>query len=239
MELLWIAILTLFASSIGTLTGFGTSTIMVPILLLFLPLPQALFLVGIIHWFGNVWKIVLFRKGIRWKLLLAFGIPGIVASYLGASLIFVGNQAVMSRILGSFLVVYVIFLFLKSSFKLPQSTITACIGGSASGFMAGIFGIGGSVRGMFLTAFNLPKEVYITTAGAIALCIDSSRLISYFTGGATLEKTNALGLLLFVPISFIGAYIAKKIVNKIPQQYFRYVIATFLFLVGLKLIIKP
>jgi hypothetical protein len=45
MEILYITLITILAGGVGTLTGFGTSTIMVPILLFFLPLPQTLFLV--------------------------------------------------------------------------------------------------------------------------------------------------------------------------------------------------
>jgi uncharacterized protein len=47
MDIALIAALTLVASAVGTLTGFGTSTIMVPVLASFLPVPQVLLLVGI------------------------------------------------------------------------------------------------------------------------------------------------------------------------------------------------
>jgi uncharacterized membrane protein YfcA len=40
MDILLITLLTLLASAVGTVTGFGTSTIMVPVLLSCLPLPQ-------------------------------------------------------------------------------------------------------------------------------------------------------------------------------------------------------
>ncbi|MDD2341139.1 MAG: sulfite exporter TauE/SafE family protein, partial [Methanosarcina sp.] len=63
-EITYIALLTLLASLIGTLAGFGISTIMVPVLLIVLPLPQTLLLVGIIHWFNDIWKLLLFWEGI-------------------------------------------------------------------------------------------------------------------------------------------------------------------------------
>ena len=85
MEIIFIAILALIASIVGTITGFGTSTIMVPVLLFFFPVSQVLLLVGIIHWFGNIWKITLFRGGIRWNLLLLFGLSGIVRSINSAA----------------------------------------------------------------------------------------------------------------------------------------------------------
>ncbi len=88
-------------------------------------------------------------------------------------------------------------------------------------------------------AFDLPKEVYIVTAGAIALIIDTTRLTTYFREGARFEQLPPWGLIVFIPASFLGAKIAKSVVNKIPQQYFRKVVAVFLLLVGIKLILLP
>jgi uncharacterized membrane protein YfcA len=239
MEIPFILIVVIIASGIGTMTGFGTSTIMVPIMMLFYPVPQTLFFVGIIHFFGNVWKLLLFRKGVRWRLILSFGIPGIAATYLGASLVFDIPAVVLSRLLGAFLIIYVVYLFAKSSFKVKPNLVFGACGGALSGFLAGVFGIGGAVRGLFLTAFDLPKAVYIATAGSIALFIDATRLTTYFTKGAKLPMLLLYGLPLFIPASFLGASIAKRIVDRIPQEHFRKIVAVFLLLMGIKLLLLP
>lgn len=239
MEIVLITFVVVIASAVGTLTGFGTSTLMVPVMLFFYPFEQTLLFVGIIHWFGNLWKLILFRKDFRWKLILSFGIPGIAATYLGAELVFDISTALLSMILGSFLIIYVVYLFAKSSFKIKQSLLTGAFGGALSGFFAGLFGIGGAIRGLFLTSFDLPKAVYITTAGAIALTIDTTRLATYIKNDARLPHLLLWGLLIFIPASFIGARIAKSVVDKIPQEHFRKVVAVFLLLIGIKLILFP
>ena len=109
-QTLTLGLITLVASMVGTATGFGTSTIMVPILSLWLPLPITLLFVGIVHLCGDVWKVVLFKSGLDWKLVLGFGIPGIAASYLGASLSFSLAEWPLKRILGLFIFVYAVFL---------------------------------------------------------------------------------------------------------------------------------
>jgi len=237
MQILYIALLTIVASGVGTLTGFGTSTIMVPVLLLFLPLPQTLLLVGVVHWFGDIWKMVFFRQGFRWKLILGFGIAGVIASYLGANIVFSVSETLLSQILGGFLLAYVIFLFFKPNFKVPRRPTTAITGGTFSGFFAGIFGVGGAIRGAFLSAYDLKKAVYISTAGAIAFVIDITRITTYIINDVTLSSTLLWGFLAFVPASFIGAALAKKIVDHIPQDKFRMVIAVFLLLIAIKYLI--
>ncbi|MEX2054463.1 MAG: sulfite exporter TauE/SafE family protein [Candidatus Colwellbacteria bacterium] len=239
MEIIYVTILTIIAGGIGTLTGFGTSTIMVPVLLLFFPLAPTLLLVGIIHWFGDIWKIVLFRQGVRWRLIMLFGVPGVLLTFLGARLVFSVSEILLSQVLGGFLIAYVAFLFSKPSFKFKQNALTATTGGALSGFFAGVFGVGGAIRGAFLSAFDLPKAVYIATAGAIGLAIDTVRIGTYITGGTILPQNLLWGLLLFIPASFVGAHFAKKIVDRIPQKQFRMIIALFLLVVGIKLLLFP
>ena len=95
MDIALIALLTFVGSFIGTLTGFGTSTVMVPVLVLFYPLTQALLLVAIIHWFGDIWKMLLFRSGVRWRLVLLFGVPAIIATVVGGLLVFQARQELL------------------------------------------------------------------------------------------------------------------------------------------------
>ncbi|AQT66869.1 Sulfite exporter TauE/SafE [Anaerohalosphaera lusitana] len=239
MQVLPILIAVLVASGVGTLTGFGTSTLLVPVMVLFYPVPETLLFVGIIHWFGNVWKLVLFREGFRWGLVLSFGVPGLVATAIGAKLVFDIPSVILSRVLGGMIAAYVLYLFVQSSFRVRPTVVTGAVGGALSGFFAGIFGIGGAVRSLFLTAFDLPKAVYIATAGAIALVIDTTRLSVYASEGVRLPSSLLWGLIVFIPGSFAGAKIAQRLVDRIPQKNFRKVVAVFLLLIAVKLIVWP
>jgi uncharacterized membrane protein YfcA len=221
------------------MVGFGISTIMIPVLLLFLPLPQTLLLVGIIHWFNDIWKMLLFRGGIRWRLFLAFGLPGILTSFIGSSLSLKVPPEILSRILGVFLIAYVLFIIFNRTFKLNQRLSVAVSGGALTGFFAGIFGIGGEINAVALSAFNLEKAVYVATAGAISFMIDSTRIMTYIRGGIGSEPAILSGFLIFIPASLIGAMIGKKGVEKIPQEKFRNFVAIFIFLLGLKLVLFP
>ena len=239
MDIALIALLTLIASAVGTITGFGTSTIMVPVLVAFLPLPQVLLLVGIVHWFGDIWKMALFRGGVRWRLVVLFGVTGIIATVFGGLVVLQAPETLLRRVLGAFLLAYVVFIIFKPEFKVPQSDATALSGGALYGFSAGIFGVGGAVRGAFLAAYDLPKSVYIFTSGAIGLVVDSGRLLTYWSQGVHVDPRLLWGLLVFVPVSFAGAKVAERVVDRIPQSHFRTVIAVLLGLVALQLLLAP
>ena len=238
-EILLITLLTIVASGIGTLSGFGSSTVMVPVLLLYFGFQETLLLAGALHMFNDIWKLSLFKGGIKLKFILLFGIPGVIFSYLGASLIFNVPEMLMSRLVGGFLIIYVVYLFAHRQFKIKDHPFAAVVGGTLSGFSAGVFGLGGAIRSAFLSAYNLPKSVYLATAGAIALMVDSVRVTTYIFEGAELSRLLVIGLIIFIPASFYGAMIAKLIVDKIPQKQFRLVLAVFLLLAATKLVFFP
>lgn len=238
MSYMLLILFTLIASLIGTITGFGLSTIMIPGMLLFYPLPMTLLFVGIIHLFGDIWKVILFRKGINWKIVIWFGIPGILLSYIGASLSLQVPETFLKRSLGIFLLLYVLYLYKNPEWQLSNTKFTSLLGGSLSGFFAGVFGVGGAIRSVFLSIYNLPKEMFIFTSGMIALFIDITRVSKYMlVGNHLLNKEYTLLLIILIPVSLIGAWIAKKIVHRIPQHLFRPVLSIMLGIIALKFII--
>jgi len=240
MEILFLTILTFLSGILGTITGFGISTIMVPVVLLFLPFPETLLLVGVIHWFGDIWKMYFFKHGFDVKLLLSFAIPGIFLAYVGATMALSLPEVFLSRFVGVILLSYVLYLFFKPEFKLKDNFLTASLGGAGSGFLGGISGVGGgALRAVVLTAFNLEKSNYIFISGLTGFAIDASRITTYFLGGTRINENLTLGFLLFIPASFFGAWVAKKVVNKIPQARFRTIISIFLLIIGLKFLIFP
>lgn len=237
---IFITLLALLANIVGTVSGFGVSTIMTPILLFFLPFPETILLVCIIHWFHDVWKMGFFWHGIDWKLFLYFGVPTIIATFLGALLVSSEQSALLSALLGLFLIGSVAVMYLLPYMAIPYNWVSSTVGGLLSGFFAGIFGIRGAVRSVFLAAFDLHKATFIGTTGAISLLLDSTRFVTYFfINGLRVESLPWWVFSFFVAASFVGAYIGYLIVDKIPQDKFRFVVAAFLLLVGIKLLVTP
>jgi uncharacterized membrane protein YfcA len=63
-------ILAFFAEVLGTISGFGSSILFVPIASLFFDFHLILGITAVFHVFSNISKIALFRKGIDKKLHL-------------------------------------------------------------------------------------------------------------------------------------------------------------------------
>ena len=72
---------------IGTVAGFGTSTIFLPVALIFVDFKTALVLVAITHLSANMGATTFFRHGLDKRLILLFGVPSIFITIIGAYMV--------------------------------------------------------------------------------------------------------------------------------------------------------
>ena len=234
MEVLFL-IAAFFSEIVGTVAGFGSSTVFLPLALLFFDFKTALVLVALLHIFGNIGRISFFKHGLDKHMLLIFGVPSIILTLIGALLVSYLPQDMLKGLLGIFLVVYAGVSFWKEDLKVKPSVRNSILGGGLSGFLAGLIGTGGALRGAFLTAFGLPKEKYIATAAAIALAVDITRIPVYFAAGF-LSSQYYWYIPLLLVIALAGSFAGKQIVKRVPQKNFKKIVLIAIAVVGLKFI---
>src|SRR3989344_1709341 len=126
-------VLAFISEVIGTVIGFGSSTVFLPVALLFVDFKSALVLVAFLHIFGNLGRITFFRHGIDKRLIYIFGIPSILLTILGAFMINYIPQDNLKPILGAFLLVFGMASLIRPGFKFTANKSNAIIGGGLSG----------------------------------------------------------------------------------------------------------
>lgn len=224
-------LLSLLAEIIGTVGGFGSSVFFVPIANFYFDFESVLGLTAIYHLSSNLSKIFLFKKGLDKKLLLNIGIPSILFVIIGGLLTKLFNSSYLELSLGIFLVILALLFLIKKELVIKPIKQNAIIGGSLSGFSAGLLGTGGAIRGLTMAAFNLEKNVFIATSAFIDFLIDFSRTFVYYYNGFIHEHD-----LVYVPflllIGVIGTAIGKKILNYIPQDKFKQISLSLILIIG-------
>lgn len=220
------------ASFIGTLAGFGTSTVMFPVLLFYMSHQEALVFTSIIHLCTDISKMIFFKKGFNIHIILFFGIPAIIASMIGAFFVFDISLILFKHILALFLLSYAALIFLKPTFSIKPSNSLLIGGGMLTGFSAGFFGMRGVIRSLMLSMYNLPKTVYLATVGIIAFLVDISRISMYIYKGFNIPVHYALIIFFYVPLSFVASYSARLLVHTISEILFRKIIVFFLAVMG-------
>jgi uncharacterized membrane protein YfcA len=226
----------LIAEIVGTMAGFGSSTIFLPLALLFVDFKTAIILVAIFHLFGNLSRIIFFKQGFDKKIILQFGVPSILFSLLGALMIGVLPQPVLKLVLGVFLITTSVSFLIKPELTIPANISTFIAGGSVTGFITALVGTGGALRATLLQGFNIEKIKYIATAATIALATDATRIPVYISQGFLTEQ-----YFIYIPILFgiaiLGSFIGRRVVKRINQGLFRKIVLVAIILVSIKFII--
>lgn len=238
MELADILFITIgfFSEIVGTMAGFGSSTIHLPLASYLLDFKTALVLVAIFHFFGNISRIAFFRHALDKKILLLFGIPSFILSLIGASLVDNLSQTLLKFILGIFLIVISATFLLRPKLVFPVNAKSLVLGGGISGFIVGLIGTGGALRASFLTGLKMEKEKYIATAAVIALGTDATRIPSYVSAGFLSEQYYYLIPILFAT-AVAGSYVGRKIVTRIDQDKFKKMVLIAIILASIKFIV--
>lgn len=244
MEFYLFLIFAFFAEIVGTFTGFGTTTILVPLASFFMSLPEAIVLAGLFHLFGTIFRSAFFIKGINLKITLIFGVPALIFSYLGASFLPIIDVKLLSKLLGIALILYASYSLLSETrtrsfehqVRLPKNPLILAGGGSLVGFLAGLIGTAGALRGAFLTSWGLSKSVYLGTGAAMGLGADLTRVLSYYQSGLLKSDFNLPVTLAIVAL--VGTFLGYKAVKFIQQKLFQKIILIALILAGVKFLIS-
>jgi uncharacterized protein len=216
-------ILAFCSEILGTVSGFGSSILFVPLASMFFDFKTVLGLTAVFHVFSNLSKLALFKHGIQQNIAFKLGVPAVLFVILGAWLTtFLPTQQI-ELAMNMVLIALAIYLILNFNKKLKQTDLNLYLGGIASGFIAGIAGTGGAIRGITLAAFQLPKEVFIATSALIDLGVDFSRAVVYVGNGYFKEEYIFL-IPFLIGISIVGSYLGKLILKRTSDLVFRYIV---------------
>jgi len=229
--------LSLIAEIIGTVGGFGSSVFFVPIGNYFLDFQTVLGITAVFHVASNISKITLFKKGFKKELILNLGIPAVIFVILGALLSNYINKETLELCLAVFLIALSLFFLIWKHLVIKPNKRNAIIGGGFSGIVAGLLGTGGAIRGVTMAAFNLEKDVFITTSAIIDLGVDFSRMVVYFFNGF-IHYHDLYLIPPLIIISYIGSYFGLRILNVMSQTWFKFISLTMILIIGILELLK-
>jgi uncharacterized membrane protein YfcA len=249
-EIIIICIAAFLASILTFFSGFGLGTILMPVFALFFPIDIAIALTGVVHFANNLFKIALVGKMADKKVLISFGIPAIVASFLGAWLLIKitvlpslfqyemwGREFEVTQvklIIAILLLFFSLFEFLPRFHNIQFGKNKLILGGVLSGFFGGLAGIQGALRSAFLIKSGLSKEAYIATGVIIASLVDITRLSVYASRFTSSNLHENLTLLISATAAAIaGAFIGNKLLKKITLHFIQVVVAVMLVLISI------
>ena len=247
MEITILILSAFITSSISAVIGMGGGIILLGIMAIIIPEGyMVIALHGIIQLISNTTRTYVFRNHLKNKLIKEFSIGALIGAALSGLIIFLLIQFYnvnsaseikvdfLKPIIGIFIIWY---LFLKGPKKEKISKSFVKVGG-ISGLASVFVGATGPLIAPFFLKSNLTKENIIANKAAcqmITHCTKIPLFIYFFNMNYINEYQILLPLICAV---FIGTNFGKYILQMIPEELFKKLFKTALFLIAIRLIVS-
>lgn len=252
MEIVLISAVGFIVAMLTFFSGFGLGTILTPVFMIFFPVDLAIALTGVVHFFNNIFKLFLVGRNANREVLLRFGIPAVIAAFVGAWLLLqitdlkplfsyeIGDRkfevSPVKFIISVLLIIFALIDLIPYFNKLQFGKDKLPIGGALSGFFGGLSGNQGALRTAFLIKAGLSKEVFIGTAVVVSTFVDFTRLSVYASRFSKSGLEENLTVVICATLAAIaGAFIGNKLLKKITLKFIQKLVAVMLIVLSLAL----
>ncbi len=252
MEIIIISLAAFVTAILTFFSGFGLGTILTPVFMIFFPVELAIALTGVVHFFNNIFKLILVGKKADKGVLLRFGIPAVLFAFVGAWILLhipdahplfvyeafgkIFEVHLLKFIIAVLLIIFALIDLIPYFNKLQFGKNKLPLGGALSGFFGGLSGNQGALRSAFLIRAGLSKEAFIGTTVVVSTFVDFTRLSVYATRFVNSDLTGNLLVVLCATIAaIVGAYIGNKLLKKVTLRFLQISVAVMLIMISLAL----
>jgi uncharacterized membrane protein YfcA len=226
----------LFTAALTAMIGFGGGTILIAVMLLFLPPAVVIPLHGLVQLFANSWRVFLFRRHIGWHLvwrftlLMPFGILVGLWFFQGLS------KEAIQVLIGS-VVLFSLFTRNLKPFRGKDLPLGAFIPlGFAVGILNMMVGVVGPLMGALVVRKELKKEQVIGTLGFFGLIGHVMKVGAFgLVGFRFMDHLPSLAVL--IPGVMLGVVLGKWMLGFFNERIFMVAFQGLLVALSFKLIV--
>lgn len=233
-----LAIVGLAAGAVAAVAGFGIGSLLTPVLALETGTRLAVAAVAIPHVVGTAQRLWLLRAHVDRKVLLGFGVTSAIGGLAGALLQSIAGGRALSLVFGTVVFLAGVAELTGWMRRVRWGRRAAWVAGLVSGLLGGLVGNQGGIRSASLLGFEVPKESFVATATAIALCVDAARLPVYLvTQGAEIAAIWPLLAVATIGVA-IGTALGTRVLASVPEARFHRIVGSSLIAVGVLVAIE-
>jgi uncharacterized protein len=219
------------AATLAAVAGFGGAAVLLPVLVWTFGVREAIPILTVAQLIGNGSRVWFNRRELNWRVVAWFALGGVPMALLGGLLFARAPLAALTRILGVFLLLIVVWRHARpNAMWRPSLPAFAGIGAGAS-FLSALLGSVGPLMAPFFLAFGLVKGAYIGTEALATVVMHVTKLVAY-RHAAILPLHSVLVGLMLGPLMVWGSFTGKRIVDRLPERVFIGIIEGTLIVAG-------
>ena len=224
-------VLGLIAGTISGIVGFGSSIMLMPVLVIVFGPLQAVPIMAVAALMANFSRILVWYREVDWKACAAYSITGVPCAALGARTLLALPPRVIDVALGAFFILMIPARRWLNAHGLRLRLWHLAIVGAVIGFLTGIVVSTGPINVPFFLAYGLVKGAFLATEAAGSLAIYSAKAAVFRNFGALPLEAIVQGLIIGCAL-MAGSFIAKPFVLSLPPERFRLLMDAMLLLSG-------
>jgi len=227
----------LVASILAAVAGFGGAVIMLPVLVWAVGIRDAIPILTIAQLIGNLSRVVFNKRELEWRVVWRFALGAVPAAVIGGIIFATAPAAALVRLLGVFLIMMVVYRHTRwgENAKLPLKGFVPL--GAASGILSATMGTVGPFAAPFFLSYGLVKGAYIGTEAMTAVIMHITKLGVYGSYALVGVRTLQIGLAIGV-VMILGTYLGKRLLDRVPEKIFPYIIEGTMLIAGLLFVIR-
>lgn len=230
-------VVALIASTLAAVTGFGGAAVLLPVLVAFFGMRAAVPILTVAQLIGNGSRVWFNRRELNWRVVAWFALGGIPMALLGGYLFASAPLAGLTRLLGGFLLLVVLWRRIRPRLTHTFPTPAFAGIGAGSSFLSALLGSVGPIMAPFFLAYGLVKGAYIGTEALSTVVMHVTKLVAYGQTSILTWSDGITGLSLG-PVMIAGSFLGKRIVDRLPEKTFVAIIEVVLVVAGIMFLIR-
>jgi uncharacterized membrane protein YfcA len=235
VEYLFVVAVGLVAGTLSGIVGFGSSIMLMPVLVVAFGPLQAVPIMAIAAVMANVSRVVVWRREIDWRACWAFAATAAPMGALGALTLLSLPTRFIEAALGVFFISMIGIRRWMAARELRLRPVHLAAIGVPVGYLTGVVVSTGPLTAPLFLAAGLVKGAFVGTEAAATLMVYLAKT-AVFRGFGALPLEIFLKGLVTGSTLMAGAFIAKRFVLKMDAGRFRLLMDALMLLSGLVLL---
>jgi uncharacterized membrane protein YfcA len=233
----WILVLAigLVAGTLGGIVGFGTSIMLLPVLVIVFGPLEAVPMMAITALMANFSRVAVWWRDVDWKVCVVYGATGIPFAALGALTLVNLSSKVIEIALGIFFIVMIPVRRRLQAAGMRVRLWQMSIVGAVIGFLTGIVVSTGPINTPFFLAYGLTKGAFLSTEAMASLAVYASKAIMFGQLGALPWPILWKGMIVGSSV-MAGSWLAKRFVLRMDEHQFRYLMDGLMLTAGITML---
>jgi uncharacterized protein len=231
-----IALMAVVAGTVGGVIGFGSSIILMPILVWVFGPKQAVPIMAVAALFANGSRVLIWWREIAWQPILYYCAAGIPAAALGARTFVELSPVLVEAVLGGVLILMIPARRWLAARQWVLKAGHLIFPGLVIGYLSGLMVSTGPINTPFFLAHGLVKGAFIGTEALASLLVFASKAIVLRNFSLLPVEAMIKGALVGCALT-AGAFISKRIVEKIKVEQFKLLMDGVLLVAGLSMLL--